>query len=786
MKIALSWLTPYLRTSIDVETISFALTGMGLEVEHIEGYAPVIDGVVVAHILRFEPHPSADKLRVATVFDGEKELQIVCGDLSCPENVKVPLASIGARLPGGFEIKKAKLRGVESMGMLCSLDELGFKESSEGVYVLPQEAVVGENAFKWLNDPVLCLSLTPNLGYCLSIESVAKQLAAKMELPFYSLEKTPLSHISQELVAPKVKNTSGKCSSYQCLLIEKVKGIESPHWLARCMQQAGYRSVNALVDAANWVMLEMGRPIHLFDADTLKGDLEVSLLTSEKSFSRIDGVDQNLKPGTLVISDESGPVAVAGVMGSRLHEVGSLTTRVLMEVAVFDPSAVRKSAKAIGCTSEASRRFERGVDPTSNELAFERFIQILKSMGFSPLVGSFSGFTSALSTQREITLSSKLVYRLLNVRMGSQEISKWLSRLDISCRILDEETLIAKPSLARHDLVIAQDLVEELMKLIGTENLPRQMLNVHLGSASHDPRYLISQSIRQLFWGRGLKEVVTLDMVSGQKCKNFCFETSVELKNPLSVEADVLRPSLLISFLETLTQNRDQQIKDVGIFEIGSVYSKNGSKTQEQLALGLLITGQKTASHWSQESEHFDFYDIKGSVEQLLDYVGAECCFKSSSFSTFHPGQQAKICSKEGFVIGHIGRLHPRYEKSLGVDYPVFYAEIGIEDLLKVKNSLCQHRTLDQYPGSERDWTLTLNESVSFEEVLASFPVLEQLERVELVSIWRCPEKLGFDYKNLTLRFYYRHRDKTMTQSEVESQHLLLKETVSRKLNLKN
>jgi phenylalanyl-tRNA synthetase beta chain len=607
-----------------------------------------------------------------------------------------------------------------------------------------------------------------------------------LELPFYPLEKTTIGHVSHELVAPKVKNISGKCLSYQCLLIEKVKAIESPHWLARRMQQAGYRSVNALVDAANWVMLEMGRPIHLFDADTLKGDLEVSLLESEHAFSRIDGLDQMLKPGTLVISDETGPVAVAGVMGSRLHEVGSSTTRVLMEVAVFDSSAVRKSAKAIGCTSEASRRFERGVDPTSNELVFERFIQILKSMDFSPLVGSFSGFSSPLPKEREINLSSKLVYRLLNLRMGAQEISNWLSRLDINCRIVDEETLIAKPSLARHDLVIAQDLVEELMKLIGTENLPRQMLNVHLGSASHDSRYLISQSIRQLFCGRGLKEVITLDMVSGEKCRNFGFENSVELKNPLSVEADVLRPSLLIGFLETLTQNRDQQIKDVGIFEIGSVYSKDGAKTQEQLALGLLITGQKTASHWSQESENFNFYDIKGSVEQLLEYMGAEYCFKTSCFSNFHPGQQAKICSKEGLAIGHVGRLHPRYEKSLGMDYPIFYAEIGIEDLLKVRNSLCQYRALDQYPGSERDWTLTLHESVSFEEVLASFPVLEHLERVELVSIWRCPEKLGFDNKNLTLRFYYRHRDKTMTQSEVESQHLLLKETVSRKLNLKN
>lgn len=787
MKIALSWLSCYLHAPLDIETVSKALTDMGLEVEHVEGYAPAIEGVVVAHIRRFDPHPSADKLRVATVFDGEKEIQVVCGDLRCPEDAKVPLATIGSCLPGGFQIKKAKLRGVESMGMLCALDELGFSEQSEGVHVLPQDAVCGENAFKWLNDPVLCLSLTPNLGYCLSVEAVAKQLAAKLDLGFHSTQEFELSLNTAKGVAPKVSDESGKCSEYKCLLIENVQAGPSPAWLARRMQQAGYRSVNTLVDAANWVMLEIGRPIHLFDADTLKGDLTLSLNGSEQIFSRIDGVDQPMVSGALFIKDQESPVAVAGVMGSRLHEVNDSTTRVLMEVAVFDASCVRKSAKLIGCNSEASRRFERGIDPTTTSRVFKRFVQILTELGLQPALGDITGFSHPLPSKREISLSSHLVKRLLDIHMGSREMAQWLARLDIDCEIIDQENLVARVPLSRHDLNLAEDLVEELLKLIGADNLPRRRLKFHLADAKHDPRYVISQSIRQTLWGRGLKEIITLDMVSSRKCAELGFgDKLVALKNPLTVDGDVLRPSLLASFLEIVSHNEGQQAQDMSFFEIGSIYSLGEGKTQEQLALGLLMSGQSHPIHWSQEKTAVDFYTLKGAVEQLLEYLGVEATFQKSSLTSFHPGQQAKICLKSGLVIGHIGRVHPRHEKSIDSSSALFYGEIGIEDLLKAQNCRCQYQPLAQFPGSERDWTLTLDESVSYEAVLEAIPDLEQLERVELLSIWRCEQRLGKDRKNLTLRFYYRHREKTMTQVEVESQHLLLKETVSRKLDLKN
>lgn len=787
MKIALSWLSSYLQHLPDVETISNALTDMGLEVEHVEGYATPIEGVVVAHIRHFQPHPSADKLRVATVFDGEKELQVVCGDLNCPEGAKVPLATIGAKLPGGFEIKKAKLRGVESMGMLCALDELGFSDESEGVFILPEEAVCGKNAFEWMNDPVLSLSLTPNLGYCLSVEAVAKQLAAKLEIKFIPSLPPKLALGASCSRVPQVTDKSGKCTQYQGLLIENIQVTSSPKWLARRLQQAGYRSVNSLVDAANWIMLETGRPIHLFDADTLKGDLFVTLEPAEKIFKRIDGVEQPLPKGVLCIHDQEEAVAVAGVMGSKSHEVCDFTQRVLMEVAVFDPSVVRKSARLLGCSSEASRRFERGVDPTSTLYVFEKFVALLREMELKPTLSQFTGFSLPLAHRRRIELSSSLLERLLDIRMSAREMASWLSRLEIECEVLNNESLVATVPLARHDLVIAYDLVEEIMKLIGTNNLPRKSLSCQFARASHDPRFMMTQALRKFFWGRGLNEVVTLDMVSSEQCRKVALDHKlVKLKNPSTVDQDVLRPSLLVSFLDVVAHNRDQQVQDLSVFEVGSIYSLQENTVQEQMAIGVMMSGQTSPNHWNGQIEKIDFYTLKGLLEQTLAYLGIEVFFEKSQLPNFHPGQQARMVLKSGLVMGHLGRLHPKLERALEWQSPIFYGELGLEDLLKAKNLACQHQPLAQYPGSERDWTLTLDEAVNFDAVMKAMPVMEQLERVEVVSIWRCAQKLGEGKKNLTLRFFYRHRDKTMTQSEVEAQHLLLKETVFRKLDLKN
>jgi phenylalanyl-tRNA synthetase beta chain len=786
MKIALSWLSAYLRKLPDVDTISHALTDMGLEVEHIEGYAAPIKGVVVAHIRQFAPHPSADKLRVATVFDGEKEIQVVCGDLTCPEGAKVPLAVIGAKLPGGFEIKKAKLRGIDSMGMLCARDELGFNESSDGVFLLPEEAVCGKNAFEWMNDPVFCLSLTPNLGYCLSIEAVAKQLCAKLEIEFVEPKRNPLLSTAASSPGPQVVDKSGKCSQYHGLLIENISVGPSPKWLARSIEQAGYRSVNSLVDAANWVMLQTGRPIHLFDADTLKGNLLVTLEPSPKVFKRIDGIENPLAQGVLCINDEEETVAVAGVMGSQLHEVGFHTQRVFMEVAVFDPSIIRKSARSIGCSSEASRRFERGVDPSSTSKVFEYFISCLHQLGLEPVYGECSGFGSDLKPKRKIQLSSSLVERLLDMRMSAREMATWLERLDIECEVTSHETLTAHVPFARHDLVIACDLVEEIMKLVGTQNLPRKPLTCQMGRSEHDPRFVLTQNLRKYLWGYGLNEVITLDMVSSAKCQQMGMSSKlVYLKNPATVDQDVLRPSLLVSFLESVAHNRDQQVQDLSFFEIGSLYALGEGQTQEQLALGLMMSGKNQPAFWSHIDEKVDFYTLKGLVEQILAYLGIEAAFEKSQSESFHPGQQAKIVLKSGFVIGHIGRLHPRFEQALEWQNPLFYAELGLEDLMKAQDLRCMHQSLAQYPGSERDWTLTVEEAVAFDQIKQAIPELEQLEKVEVVSIWRCPQKLGAGKKNITLRFFYRHRDKTMTQPEVEAQHLLLKETVFRKLDLK-
>lgn len=787
MKIALSWLKKWVDHKLSAEQAASVLTSLGIEVEHIESYAPPIQEVVVAEIMQVEPHPNAGKLKIAKVFDGERHWQVVCGAANCREGIKVALARLGACLPGGFEIKKAKLRGIESFGMLCSLDELGYSGTYEEIHELVKESVCGTNAFDWINDPVLCLSLTPNLGHCLSIEGIARELAAKMDLPLKNpydathLDFDPSYKLEPaHLAAPQVQQ-------YSYMLIEGVEVQPSPPWLAYKLQQAGYRSVNNLVDAGNWVMLELGRPVHIFDADTLQGSLKVGLAHGGEKIVRIDGVEQLLAKDTLAVFDAQGPVAIAGVMGSSKHEVSCATSRIVLEVAVFEPQAVRRSARQSQCHSESSRRYERGVDLAKTPMVFEAYIKLLQDLEQKPRYSGIQYSCQQALPRKSVLIRSQDVSRLLGLHMGLPEIAVWLAKLGIDSQVLSEQNALECliPSW-RHDLAISADLVEELMRLVGTENLAKGSCTFSLTADTHQPLYLLTHKLRHSLAGFGLQEVVTVDLVSEQKLQDYGIQSQYPLKliNPSSIEADLLRPSLLVSFIEVVKHNIDQQNFDLAIFEAGQVY-QSYDKELERSVVGILLSGQSASAGWMSEARVWDFYDIKGIAESLLASLRINCKIEKGEHPYLHPGQQANLLSQRGELLGVCGKVHPTLLARCGIDQPTFYAELSLKELLHAQACACQYQNLPSFPGASRDWTLTLDESLSYEKVLGGVPTVDNLVEVKLVSIWRSLEKLGADRKNMTLRFFYRSHHKTLTQQEIEAAHSFVKEHVIKNLNIK-
>lgn len=789
MKLPNSWLQSRLKLNIPINELADHLTSLGLEVEHIEGYAPIIQEVVVAEIQKVEPHPGADRLRIAQVFDGVTRHQVVCAASNCRSGIKVAFAKIGAKLTGGFQIKKAKIRGVESFGMLCALDELGYCGTFDGIYEFSEEAPLGTLAMDWINDPTFVLNLTPDLSHCLSLEGIARLVAAKLCLPFdpktYSRLKATTS-----LKTPHVHLDSKSALQYACMLFDGAAVGPSPLWLTRKLEQAGFRSINNFVDIGNWVMLETGRPVHVFDADTLKGNLCVRSSCKGELLKRLDGVDQILEEGLLVVADQEGPVALAGVMGSRVHEVTTSTKRVLLEVALFEMGAVRSSAKKSGCFSESSRRFERGVPLDNSQTVFEAFVDLLE------MISAAHPRYSEVQTMGEVNIKKKPIHlhvanikRLLGIELSPSVCADWFHRIGCTVHIKGDEVICHVPS-SRHDLELEEDLIDELMKLVGVDSIPRTVCHASLPGTPHAPLYELTQRIRRTLVGVGLQEIVTLDFVNSKQLQTWgmALQEFVELQNPPSQETDVLRPSLLPSMVAVSQHNKAQQVHEMAMFEVGQVYQAKLNPC-ETTALGILLQGGYEKPRWDGSSQAFDFYDIKGIVETLMQSLGvtASCrvpCGENKEIHPWlHPKQQAIWVTPDAIVLGHIGQVHPRILGLQESDTPLFYGEFSLKDLLQALGKVCKYRALPMYPGSSRDWTLTLPQLMNYEKLDQAIPRLGDLVEVQLLGIWRS-EKLGLHRKNVTLRFHYRSGEKTLTQQEIEAQHVQVQQATMKTLNV--
>lgn len=796
MKIPLSWLKEFIHIALSPSEIGKLLTMSGIEVDSIHTLPLPFHGVVVGKILEVKKHPDAEKLVVTTVTDGLEYFQVVCGASNCRKGLKTAFAKIGATitLPDGhvLKIKKSKLRGVESVGMLCSGKELGLTEDDNGIIEFPEKYPEGKDLLDIYSDAILEISLTPNLNHCASVLGVARELSALTAHPlhfpnFHSYTDDGKNPKQFSVVVEDAEN----CPRYACRLIQGVHVAPSPTWLQQRLLTAGLRPVNNIVDATNYVLLELGQPLHAFDFDKLNGKkIIVKRAQAGQTLLTLDHVERTLDENTLVISDGKEPVAIAGVVGGLLTEITESTCNVLIESAYFKPSSIRKTSKQQGIMTEASKRFERGADPQQVLPSLERVCALILEIAGGTISDELVDIKQALFTPKTISCRLSRINHLLGTQLALSEVETIFQRLQCLVTHEGHNALLVKVPSYRGDLNIEIDLVEEVARIYGYNHIPKSFARHQSSPLPHAPIYLFERDVRTRLVSAGLQEFLTCDLINPALIEktvseHIPTETVVKILNPNSVDQSILRPTLLPGLLEVVKHNLDHRNENISGFEVGRIHYKDNDHYKEQSTIGIILTGHATPLHWEKKPQEIDFFDLKGIIENLLTALtSSHLLFKLSLFKNFHPGRQADVYI-EHLKVGSLGEIHPSVLRAWDISSRVFYAELNLHELFHVRKPDPLMQDLPQYPSSDRDWTVTLPQKLPIEEVLhaiISIPShLLDKKRIQLLWIHQS-EKLGHHLKNATFRLIYRDLNRTLAFEEVTQEHLRITEGVLTKL----
>jgi phenylalanyl-tRNA synthetase beta chain len=787
MKIPLSWLKEYISLNLNPDQIAKKLTLAGLEVDAIENLSPGFEGVVIGKVLETTKHPDADKLCIAMVSDGEQTYQVVCGAPNCRAGLKTAFAKIGASISEGdgksFKIKKTKIRGIESSGMLCSASELKIGKEEDGIIEFESHLQEGTDLVKMYADPVFEISLTPNLSHCSSVIGVARELSAAIQNPLHLPESIVVENEKStihSLVKVEVLDPE-KCPRYACRLIKNVKIGPSPAWLQNRLNASGIRPINNLVDVTNFVMLEMGHPMHAFDFDKLAGaQIVVRAAKKDELFKTLDDKERLLNAEDLLICDQTKPVAIAGVMGGQNSEVSETTQNVLLEAAYFLPTAIRKTSKRVGLSTEASKRFERGTDPNSLLQVLNRASVLIQQIAGGEIVSGMIDVKEKSFQPKEIPCRLSRIEKVLGIRIGLNEVQEIFQRLGMGSKSQDQETILVTVPTFRVDIHAEIDLIEEVVRIYGIENIPKVSPKYHSPKLPSTPIYLFEEEIRARLISEGLQEFLTCDLIGpksleitqGSLMKE---EAIVKVLNPTSIEQSILRTSLLPGLLQLVKYNYDHQNHDISGFEIGRIHFKEKEQFKEQLVAGIILSGKNRPHHWGKTSRELDFFDLKGIVENLLSEIGVgNVSFKTSALHTFHNGRQASIFVGS-LEVGSLGEVHPSIQRALDLPQRVYFAEINLHELFPLRKQETKMQEIPIYPASERDWTVTLNDKISIAQVFDAVYKLQSnlLESISLLDVYRS-EKLGEGVSNMTFHFVYRDKQKTIEQEAVDTEHTRL------------
>ena len=720
------WLREWVNPPLTTQNLMDQLTMAGLEVDGLEPVASAFSGVIVAEVQVVEPHPDADKLRVCQVFDGLTSVQVVCGAANVRPGLRVPFATVGAVLASksGEEvmtIKKARLRGVESNGMLCSAQELGIADTSEGLLELPADAPLGQDirVFLNLNDISMELDLTPNRGDCLGIVGVAREIAALNGMscawPVISTVEATIPDILPVKIDAKVQ-----CPRY---LGRVVKGVNinalSPLWLTERLRRSGLRSIDPVVDITNYVLLELGQPMHAFDLRTLKTGITVRMAQNSEKLVLLDGKEIALADDVLVIADDENALAMAGVMGGRNSAVSSATRDVFLESAFFSPLALAGRARRYGLHTDASHRYERGVDYAIQALAMERATELLLQIAGGQ-AGPVTEALGDLPVAPVINLDISKVHRILGLEIPVHRIREILERLGLEVQGEDTQNLQALVPSFRFDLGLDVDLIEEIARVYGYNNLPktRSLSPMTLGTSTEIRTDL--NKVKDRLASLGYQEVITYSFVEPalQHLIN-PGEEGIPLQNPISADMSVMRTSLWTGLLNTLKHNTNRQQDRVRIFECGQIFLRRDGRTVQPTSIGGLIYGNLMPALWCNDQKMPDFFDIKGDVEAILEFsTGLEgLSFAPAKHPALHAGQCAEIFAN-GKRIGILGALSPQIQRTLDINNKVYLFEIDIDSMLS--SAIPKMRELSKFPEVGRDLAVVIDREVSSAQIEAA------------------------------------------------------------------
>ncbi len=789
MKISFRWLKEFVDFDLSVEKLASRLTDAGLEVETITPIGKDLDKVVVGQIKKVSRHPQTDKLSVCEVAVGSESLQMVCGAPNVTEGAKVPVALIDAKLPGGIQITKNTLKGVDSYGMICSEKELDIGEDEEGIMILDADLKVGGSLTSALNleDFILDIDLTPNRPDCLSIRGVAREVAAlcKSQLKESGVNLHEIAEMAQNRVQVEIQDPQA-CPRYAARVIEDVKITESPFWLKRKLQSAGMRPINNVVDITNLVMLELGHPLHAFDYNLFKQKKVVIRRAEEREkFITLDDVERTLNREVLLITDGKKPVAIAGIMGGSESEVGPSTRTILLESAYFDPKIIRRGRIFLGISSESSQRFERGADPNGVVKAIDRAAELLENLASGKVLkGVVDSYPSPIHPV-QITLRPQRVNRILSTDLQPRQIKSILTGLELSVKVGNPAEGGEKGDLEvgiptfRPDLTREIDLVEEIARIYGYDNIKTTLrAGGDLVTKIHR-KDEVSRRIKEFLVGRGFFEVITNNLVDPEMLTKLNPDVAqVRIRNPLSQDLSVLSTTLAYNLLSVVSRNKNRQEKNLRIFELGKVFSANRNLQapkdqlpEERFHLGIAISGNREPRHWGTEETQTDLFDLKGILKGLSDHL-------QLSFE-LNPGGNAFLRAERCFhvqmgdeKIGLLGEASEEILDAFGIKDSVFLTELDFERLSARVPPKKQFFSLPKFPPVDRDVAVVVDETLPSEVIGDKIKEVggSMVEEVTLFDVYK-GRQVPAGKKSLAYAICYRLKEKTLTEEEVDETH---------------
>ncbi len=787
----LSWLKQYV--DINIEAVPFAdkMTMSGSKVEVVEGLGAGITGVVIGKILSIDPHPNAEKLTIVKVDIGEKTLQIVTGAKNIAVGNYVPVATDGAKLPGGVEILKGELRGEISEGMLCSQEELGISKnvipeaSKDGIWIINEELPLGADAVEVLEakDEVIEFEITSNRPDCLSMIGMAREAAAtiggQLKYPEISLKEC------DEAIDPSFKVTiedQEGCSRYVARVIKDVVIKPSPLWMQARLRKVGIRPINNIVDITNYVMHEYGQPLHAFDMDFIEGNQIIVRKATESSFKTLDAVERKLNDSMTMIADGKKALAIAGVMGGAESEVTAKTTTILLESANFTGEKIRATSKRLALRTEASSKFEKGIDPNLAIVAANRACQLIELLGAGRVLKGAVDAYPVVKEERQFDVRPERVNALLGTEISNEEMIKILATLEIKGEMVEGKIRATIPTF-REDLQQEADFVEEVGRIFGFDNIPATMMRGRVAVGGKTNGQMIEEKTKDTLNAMGFNEILTYSFVSPKSvdkirvAEDSIKRSFVRLLNPLGDETSVMRTSLLPNLLEVLSRNQNRKVEEVRAFEIGSIFIPKAPDVVElpyeisNLVLGLYGEGE-------------DFFTLKGAVEGLLNKLGITNYYfeVEKHHTTFHPGRCANLILN-GHILGTIGEIHPLVMENYDVQKKCYCAEMDYSKVVMYTRIDKLYKQLPKYPAITRDFAVVLKDTVFVKELedIIKENGGDILESYKLFDVYQ-GNQIAAGHKSIAYTLTYRHKERTLTDEEVSKVHEAIVAEINQRL----